>query len=163
MSVIPVDIAPVFRNAGWFEDRRVAVDAAVPMYHPSFAVLTELGGVVLRNPAPSVVSIAFQHGDDAAPDVAEWEAALGTKIVGVAEQDGGHAELYLTGRGQVLGFSLIHPACWLVVETFGSALQALTEGRRSKPMLLPGQEGVTLYGTRFHRGDAGVLGPTDLA
>jgi hypothetical protein len=84
-------------------------------------------------------------------------------MVGVAEQDGGHGELYLTERGQVVGCSLVHPACWLVGETFEDAIVALVEGRRSKPMMLPEQQEVTLYGTRFRQGDNEVLGPADLA
>lgn len=47
-----------------------------------------------------------------------WEEVLATTMVGIAEQDGGHAELYLTQRGQVIGRSLVHPAFWLVGETF---------------------------------------------
>jgi hypothetical protein len=84
-------------------------------------------------------------------------------MVGVAEQDGGHAELYLTERGQVVGCSLVHPACWLVGPTFEVAMLALAEGRRSKPMMLPGQCEAMLYGIRFRPGDPEVLGPADLA
>src|SRR5688500_17827247 len=61
MSVVPPSVWPLLQRAGWFEGRCVAVDATVPPQHPSYAVLAELGGIVLRDPAPNVGSIAFRH------------------------------------------------------------------------------------------------------
>ena len=84
-------------------------------------------------------------------------------MVGIAEQDDGHAELYLTQEGQVIGCSLIHPACFLVGRTFEEAMEAIARGVRARPMLLPGQEEVTLYGVTFRQGDEAVIGPSQLA
>ena len=162
MHVVPSSASSLFKLSGWFEGRRVAVDDVVPPQHAAYAVLAELGGITLRDPAPNLVSLTFRHVCDAAPELALWEAALATRMVGVAEQDGGHGELYLTERGQLVGCSLVHPACWLVGQTFQEGLLDLIEGRRSRPMMLPGQREMTLYGTRFEQGDDEVLGPRDL-
>ena len=91
--------------------------------------------------------------------MAEWEAALGTSMVGIAEEDDGHGELYITQGGQVIFCSLVHPACSLVGITFAEAMEAIGRGDRSRPMLLPEQSEVTLYGVVFRQGDPGVLGP----
>jgi hypothetical protein len=163
MSVVPESMRTVFRGAGWFEGRIVALDAAVPTCHPATAVLAEVGGLTLLDPAPNVCSIAFQHVNEGASFVAEWEAALGTTIVGIAEEDDGHAELYLTQEGQVIGCSLIHPACFLVGRTFEEAMEAIGRGERARPMLLPAQDDVTLYGITFRQGDEEVVGPAQLA
>jgi hypothetical protein len=95
--------------------------------------------------------------------MAEWEAALGTKMVGIAEEDDGHAELYLTQEGQVIGCSLIHPACFFRGNTITEAMEAVGRGVRARPMLLPGQDEVTLYGDTFRQGDEGVIGPSQLS
>ena len=160
MSVVPESVRPLFRAAGWFEGRHVAVDAAVPMGHPATAVLAELGGLALVDPTPSVCSVAFRHVTEGAPLLAEWEAVLGTKLIGIAEEDDGHGELYMTQRGQVIFCSLIHPACSLVGRTFAEAMEAIGRGERSRPMLLPEQPEVTLYGVVFRQGEPDVLGPS---
>ncbi|HET6942288.1 MAG TPA: SUKH-3 domain-containing protein [Sphingomicrobium sp.] len=163
MSVVPEAMRTPFRGAGWFEGRQVAVDRAVPAGHPASAVLAELGGLVLVEPAPNICSIAFQHVAEGAPFVAEWEAALGTKMVGIAKEDDGHSELHLTQSGQVIGCSLVHPACFLVGTTFEGAMNAIGRGERASPMLLPAQDEVTLYGVTFRHGDEAVIGPAELA
>lgn len=162
MSNVPASLFPLFEQAGWSEGRCVAVDAAVPDDHPAYTVLSELGGLSLHDPAANIRSIEFKYVDGAALSVSRWEEALGTKLVGIAEQDDGHGELYITGRGQVIGCSLVHPACWLVGQSVQGALEALASGENSKPILLADEDEVTLYGTRFHRGDSNVLGIADL-
>ena len=159
MSVVPESARPLFRAAGWFEGRHVAVEAAVPTGHPAMAVLAELGGLALVDPAPSVCSVAFQHVTEGASILAEWEAVLETKMVGIAEVDNGHGELYMTQGGQVISCSLVHPACSLVGRTFAEAMEAIGRGERSRPMLLPEQPAVTLYGVVFRQGEPDVLGP----
>jgi hypothetical protein len=153
----------MFRQAGCFVGRKVAVDPAVPPQHAAHAVLAEVGGLRLVEPAPSIASIAFGHVQDGAEMVRLWEDALATTMVGIAEVDDGHAELYLTDRGQVIGCSLVHDAFWLVGKTFSAAMDEISAGKRPAPMLLPGQHEVWLYGELFRPGEAGVIGPTDLA
>jgi hypothetical protein len=94
--------------------------------------------------------------------MAAWEAALGAKMIGIAEQDGGHAEFYLSEGGHVIGCSLVHPACYLIGRTVQEALEALGSGRRAQPMLLPDENEITLYGVTFRRGDSEVIEPSEL-
>ncbi len=159
MSIVPNDLRDALRRAGWFEGRRVTVHTSVSVDHPAYAVLAELGDLIFPNPSPSVTSIAFRYDKDAKEWMAAWEAALAMDLVSIAEQDDGHAALYLTDRGHMIGCSLVHPACFLVGQTFGKALQAIWSGERARPMLLPDEEEVILYGNRFRRGDPVVIGP----
>jgi hypothetical protein len=95
-------------------------------------------------------------------DVIAWAAALGTDMIGIAEEDDGHATLYLSGQGFVVGCSNVHPACFLIGRTVGEALDAIGSGKRAQPMLLPFESEVTLYGVTFRQGDKEVIGPDEL-
>ena len=162
MSTVPRSMVTAFKTAGWFEGRQVAVPSAVPASHPASALLAELGGLTLVNPAPNICSVAFQHTTDAAELMVGWEAALGTELVGFAVEDDGHAELYLSDRGHVIGCSLVHPACFLVGRTIEEAIEGIGSGKRAQPMLLSDEEEITLYGDTYRQGDQAVLGPSDL-
>lgn len=163
MALVSQSAAAIFRTAGWFVGRRADVDPAVPRQHPSYEILTEFGGLRLVAPSPRSVSLRFGRVSDGIVMVRAWERALVTTMVGIAEVDDGHAELYLTERGQVIGCSLVHDAFWLVGETFSAAMDEICAGKRHRPMLLPDQQEVWLYGDRFRRGDAGVVEPYDLS
>lgn len=162
MSIVPDSMRRAFEAAGWTEGRRVHVSSGVPLHHPAHEVLAELGGLTLKDPAPNICSIEFQHITDGGSDLIAWAAALNTQIVGIAEEDEGHATLYLSGRGQVIGCSNVHPACFLVGRTIDEALDAIGRGTRARPMLLPHNSEVTLYGVIFRQGDDEVIGPGDL-
>jgi hypothetical protein len=151
-----------FEAAGWFSGRQVDVAAAVPIDHPAYALLAEFGGLTLTKPAPHICSIAFRHVTDGESDMLAWAAALETDMVGIAEEDDGHATLYLSGRGQVIGCSNVHPAWFLVGRTIGEALDTIGHGKRARPMLLPDEDEITLYGVTFRQGDAEVIGPDAL-
>lgn len=113
-------------------------------------------------PSPNICSIEFRHVTEGASDLITWATALKTDIVSIAEEDDGHATLYLSGRGQVIGCSNLHPACFLVGRTIDEALDAIGSGKRAQPMLLPDESEVTLYGVTFRQGDDGIIGPDDL-
>lgn len=163
MSIVPSSMTNKFEAAGWFPGRTIEVAPAVPFDHPAHAVLAEIGGLALSNPAPNICSVAFRHVTEGASDLAEWEAALGTDMVSFAEEDDGHATLYLSGRGHVFGRSNVHPAVFLIGRTIGEALDALGSGRRAQPMLLPDEDEITLYGVTFRQGDREVIVPSGLA
>ena len=84
---------------------------------------------------------------------------MATSLISIAEQDGGHAELYLADRGQLIGCSLVHPACWLVGRTIARGLDAIARGECARPILLPGEDEVSLYGSTLRPGDADLLIP----
>lgn len=162
MSAVPDTMAKMFEAAGWFAGRQVSVSPTVPPNHPAHALLAELGGITLTRPASNMCSIEFLPVSEGIASVRPWEAALHTKMVGIAEQDDGHAELYLTDKGHVVGCSLVHPACFLVGQTVAEALEAIGSGKRARPMLLPGDKEISLYGITFRQGDEGVIGPDEL-
>jgi hypothetical protein len=163
MTVVPANMRIAFQKAGWFEGRQVAVGPGVPTGHPAHAILAELTGVTLIEPAPNVCSVEFKAITQVDPSIAAWGEALGTSMVGIAEEDDGHSELYLTDRGQVIGSSQVHPACFLVGQSFDEAIEAIGRGDQARPLLLPDQEEVTLYGRAFRHGDPEVLGPGDIS
>lgn len=162
MSIVPDSMRWAFEAAGWTEGRQVHVPSGVPLHHPAQEVLAELGGLTLEDPAPNICSIKFQYRPDGGSDLNAWASALNTQIVGIAEEDDGHATLCLSGRGQVIGCSNVHPACFLVGRTIGEALDAIGRGKRARPMLLPHDSEVTLYGVTFRRSDDEVIGPDHL-
>jgi hypothetical protein len=110
MSAVPDSMRKAFEAAGWTEGRQIDVVSSVPLHHPAHAVLAELGGLTLTDPSPNICSIEFRHVNEGVSDLMAWTAALGTDMVSIAEADDGHATLYLTGRGQVIGCSNVHPA-----------------------------------------------------
>ncbi len=107
-----------------------------------------------------LVIVEFKHVIDEGRDVAAWEAALQATAIGIGELHNAHGELYMTNRGQLFGISVIHPACFFEGRTFDEAITAIVQEKRSRPMLLPGQDRVELYGEEFLQGDAEVVGPT---
>ena len=112
--MVPSSLQKPFRKAGLFEGRQVAVDAAVPTRHPARTVLAELGSIAWLRPSTNVCSMEFLHVSENASSMAAWEAALGTTMVGIAEQDDGHGELYMTQGGVVVFCSIVDPACGFV-------------------------------------------------
>lgn len=162
MSIVPDSMKKVFEAAGWVHGRQVDVASAVPIDHPAHSVLAELGGLTLTDPTPAIRSIAFGHVAEGESDMAAWATALGTDMVGIAEEDGGHATLYLSSLGQLIGCSNVHPAYFLIGRTIGEALDAIGHGKRAQPMLLPDEDEITLYGVTFRQGDEEVIGPNDL-
>ncbi len=129
MSVVPAVMRTAFQKSGWFEGRQVAVAPGVPKDHQAYAILAELSGLTICDPGPNVCSVEFKAINEVDPPVTVWAKLLATSVVGIAEEDDGHSELYLTGRGQVIGSSQIHPACFLVGRTFQEAMEAIRRGR----------------------------------
>ena len=160
MSIVPVSMRSTFEAAGWHQGRAVRTDPRVPTTHPARTVLAELGGLTIRDPSPRVCAIAFQFVDEGALDVVDWEAALRMKMIGIAQEDTGHGELYMTERGHVIGCSMVHPAISFVGPSIQQALEAISRGEQSRPMLLSHQKEVTLYGVVFRSGDPAVIGPS---
>jgi hypothetical protein len=159
MSVVPQHFRAEFIRGGWCEGRETPVDTTVPQSHPARAVLAELTGVRLTRPGDDIVEVDFKYIKDNDPLIIEWASALGMQIVGIAEAHNAHGELYITDRGHVIGSSIIHGACWFQGRSFAEAMEAILSGTRSRPMLLPGQTEMMLYGNTFRHGDAALITP----
>lgn len=97
------------------------------------------------------------------PDVdelpARWGEALATHMIGIGEIEGGHGEFYVSAAGRLFGNSIVHPAFFWIGPTFIDGMRSFIAGVRSRPMLLPDQQEIWLYGDHFRHGDPEVLGP----
>jgi SUKH-3 immunity protein len=158
-SVMPLALA-----AGWSPARTVALSSAPPPDHPATQILKQFVGLVIRPTSRAGVecattSISFAHlpGDN---EIASWEQALDCKLIHIAETDEGSSTLLIGSCGRCFGISGIHPAFYMVGESFAQATENLLLGRRSRPMLGPSQEFVMLYGVRFERGNPQIWSHT---
>lgn len=123
MDALSSDLMGALREAGWFEGRRVAVDASVSPEHPAHEVLAELGGLQLVR--EGIVELDFQYVPEVDREIEPWAEALQTRLIGIAEAHNGHGILYMTSGGQIIGASIIHPACWFDGRTIEEALARL--------------------------------------
>ena len=159
MSVVPPNLRAEFMRGGWFEGRETSIDASVPQSHPARAVLAELSGVSLTRPDEHVIEVDFKFLKSDDSFIIAWATALGMRLVGIAEAHNAHGELFMTDLGHVIGSSVVHEACWFEGRSFAEAMAAILKGKRSRPMLLPTQAEVTLYGVVFEHGNAAVITP----
>ena len=159
MSVAPSRFMSHLRRSGWRENRQVAVDGRVPSNHPAYQVLSELGGVSFASREWNKILLDFQYVEEAAEEARKWTQAYGMRLVGVAEIHNGHGEAYMTEQEHLIAFSLIHDACWFLGANLEAAMDALWREERARPMLLPGQESVDLYGETIMGKDPRVILP----
>lgn len=159
MSLVPLNLTIAFEKGGWHRGRKVAANPSVPIEHPAFAVLAELNGVRLMRLSGDheVCEVDFQFLPDKDELPRLWEAALGTRLVGIAEHHNAHCELYMSGTGHVFGNSIIHPAFWHVGRNFTEAMENLMTGHHGRPMLLDHQTSVMYYGVGLSQEDPVVL------
>jgi hypothetical protein len=154
MLEVPESVRPRFVAAGWYPGRRVPVSTEVPADHPAADILAAFGGLAVR---PD-----HGEGEECAPDdlvfrelrpvelITEvWASLLGTCLVGIAAVHRGHGELYIAVDGRCFGRSCVHDAFYFEGGSFAEAVERAMFGRRSRPLLRPDQESVTLYGIRF--------------
>lgn len=160
MAELPESVRPSCVAAGWREGRQVAVSSAVPADHPAAMILAEFGGLTVEPPgegeecAPHALAFQELWPDPSILEV--WASLLGTRLVGIADLDHGHGELYIAADGRCFGRSCMHDAFWLQGGSFSEALERALLGRRSRPLLRPGQSTVTLYGDRFAADSPGL-------
>ncbi|MGH8443935.1 MAG: SUKH-3 domain-containing protein, partial [Solimonas sp.] len=90
--------------AGWHEARVVPVPAAVPADHPAAAILAALGGLTLGSTSPGQEcarsTVCFVHLEEPDARIASWQRVLDTTLIGIAELDDGHGELYVSADGR---------------------------------------------------------------
>ena len=151
----PKSVAQLFAAAGWSAGRSVAVDAAPE--HPAFGVLRQFSGLRVGTAGTGETcassDIAFRklaiEPDDT--EIADWCRLLGTTLIGIGDVHNTHGELWLASDGRFFGRSLIHDAFYFEGATFGEAMERLLLGRRSRPLIHPSQDSVTLYGDEYTR------------
>jgi hypothetical protein len=162
MTLVPWDLEPEFRAAGWLHGRRVPVPSFVSEHHQAHAVLAELGGLRLMvdHGGYEICEIEFQSLPEKSDLVTHWEEAFDTELVGVGELHNAHGELWMSGGGFLFGNSIVHEAFWLVGNGFAIALINILSKQRDRPMLLREGESVMLYGHRYTWNDPEVLRPS---
>jgi hypothetical protein len=152
MTEIPSSIRPLFLAAGWHRHpgRRVAVPPTVPAQHPGAAVLAEFGGLAIGQSGAgeecATSDVAFQLLGSDASIIRAWNKLLRTELVGVANIQNAHAELYLDTRWRFFWASCIDDGFCFEGASFSEAMERLLLGRRHRPMLRPDQHEVTMYG-----------------
>ena len=149
---LPQSVRGIFSAAGWKADRQVPVPAPVPHEHPAYAVLSEFGGLTVgRNGAGKECAkhkLVFGYIE---PDreVLRWTDLLQSQLVGVADIEAGHGELYVDASGRWFFRSCIHDAFAFEGASLAEAMECELLGRRSQPMLRPDQSRVVMWGKVF--------------
>jgi SUKH-3 immunity protein len=152
MIDLPSELKPFFLEAGWTPQLKAQ---SKPNDHPAAQLLAQFSGLSVGGSGEGVEcatsSLSFRGSDEEEPSaqIEMWQRALGVSLVSIAEVDDGYAELYIDSKGRFFGRSHVHEAFFLVGESFAAAMKALLLGYRCRPMLLPGQKLVTLYGHDF--------------
>ncbi|HEY0683476.1 MAG TPA: SUKH-3 domain-containing protein [Steroidobacter sp.] len=157
----PLSIRSLFERAGWSPARQVQVSARVPIGHPARAILCSFTGLRVGESGPGVdcaaSDIAFR--DEDSEFETEWSPHLGSQLICVGGLHNEHGELFIDSRGRVFGASLIHDAFWFEGADVWTGIEGALLGRRSRPVLHPTQDAVTLYGERYARGDPRIYLP----
>ncbi|MBD2106778.1 SUKH-3 domain-containing protein [Nodosilinea sp. FACHB-13] len=150
---IPTDILPFFQSAGWYPERRVALpnkaQSLIPEGHPAAMILSTFSGLrvgrVGLGEECAASDIIFGLIEDSEDAVGKWNDLLKTKLIGVAEYHHSHGELFIDAVGKCYSLGLQDTFCF-EGDNFNQAARNLLLGRRSRPMLLPGEESVMVYG-----------------
>lgn len=120
--------------------------------HPAAHVMAELDGLRVGRmgirPGQTSGELLFgyrscEHED---PHISEWEALLFTRLVNIAEVDGGHAAMFMDEAGACYLNSNVHDAFTYMGDSLQEALDGFLVNRWVKAMLRPGQASVSLYG-----------------
>ena len=157
MKVLAEDLVKLFVQAGWTPDRRVDLTTPPPGDHPAAELLSAFAGLRIGATGPgtecAASDIHFTQKVDELPEALALARLLGESLIPIAETHNAHGILYIGQSGRCFGASLIDETIWSEGESFEEAIRSLTTGRRARPILLPGQEGATLYGETYARGD----------
>jgi hypothetical protein len=153
----PTTLRQYFVDAGWYPGRYVPVPAFVPRDHPAWAILAAFGELKFfereRDPdSEPMVQLAIGAMYHSSPKT--WSNLLGSELVGIADLDNAHGELFLAADGRCFGLSSVHDAFWFEGISFEVAVEEILLGRSNvgQPMLRPDQRYVDWCGKRFTAG-----------
>jgi hypothetical protein len=150
---VPVSVRHRFVEAGWYPGRRCELGSQVPPFHPAAELLKEFGGLKVHPDQTGAEcgteSIEFMELPQDVALVGMLSRHVGSSLIGIAEAGGGNGELYLAADGRFFGRSCIHEAYYFEGASFAEAVEKALLGRRVRPMLLPGQASVSLYGITY--------------
>ncbi|HDR9584694.1 TPA: SUKH-3 domain-containing protein [Burkholderia stabilis] len=152
MVVIPSSVKSLFVDAGWRGDngRRASSGDGE---HPGDAILREFGGLIVGADLPDSsgqtcarMGLAFHALARKDRQIDAWEQALGTTMIGFAEDDLGYAEFYVDAQGRVFSTNCVVDGVYLCGFTFGEAVERTLLGRVSIPLLLDDRATIAYYG-----------------
>jgi hypothetical protein len=161
MSFLTSAIEPEFRRSGWFPDRSVCLTQAVPEGHPARGILEAFGGLVVGSTGSgeecACSDIAFGVPPDGDEDIDAWQELLNSSFIGLGNAHNGHEQLWLDRSGRLFSSGLASPMVLFLGESFAEGMEKLLRGRRGRPMLLPRQDKVMVWGRWFSASDMEVM------
>lgn len=155
MINLPMELMAEFVKAGWNQSRKIEVPSFIPPDHPAKQVLAQFGGLTVGKCEPGIEcatsDIVFRASqmDEGDNELAVWQRLLDTTLVSIGEVHHGHGELFLSADSRCFGRSHIHDAFYFEGEDFLTGIRNLLLGVRSRPMLRPDQDVVTMYGISY--------------
>jgi hypothetical protein len=160
-AVPPPSLLTLFEQAGWLPGRQVPVSSRVPGNHPAHAILSSFAGLRVGAAGEGLEcassDIAFCDEDSETSAETRWGQYLGSQLICVGYQHNEHGVVFIDSLGRVFGESLIHEAFWFDGEGIWTGIENVLRGRRSRPLLSPGQDAVSLYGDHYKRGDRRIF------
>jgi len=160
---IPSTIRSLFVSAGWRGDADGRVSSREGE-HPGDAILRAFDGLVVgadladrSGETCARMGIAFHALARKDRQIAAWEQALGTTMIGVAEDDLGYVEFYVDAQGRVFATNCVVDGVYLCGFTFGDAVERTLCGRVAIPLLLDDHATIAFYGGDLTSDDPRVM------
>ncbi|VWD03057.1 hypothetical protein BLA18112_04126 [Burkholderia lata] len=163
MIEIPSTVRPLFVAAGWrgHADGRVSSQDGE---HPGDTILRVFDGLVVgvdradrSGETCARMGISFHALARKDHQIAAWERALGTTMIGVAEDDLGYVEFYVDAQGRVFATNCVVDGVYLCGFTFGDAVERTLCGRVAIPLLLDDRAPIAYYGEDLTSDDPRVM------
>ncbi|KFG96922.1 argininosuccinate synthase [Burkholderia paludis] len=160
MVVIPSSVRSLFADSGWRGDSGCRVSSG-DGEHPGDAILREFGGLVVgaagNGQTCARMGLAFHALARKDRQIDAWEQALGTTMIGFAEDDLGYAEFYADAQGRVFSTNCVVDGVYLCGFTFGEAVERTLLGHVSVPLLLDDRATIACYGEDLTIDDPRVM------
>ena len=163
-------IEPAFVRAGWQVGRSVSVplsefcDAGI--FPAAASLLEEFHGlhVIPETRAGLECGTSDVHFDprlsEDQDDMARrWMPIIKSRLFPMGEAGRGYLMLFVDEGGRVFETDAPSGGFCLVGESFSEAMETLLLGRRLRPLLLPGAEGILHYGHWIPANDARIYRP----
>ncbi|EMN5129391.1 SUKH-3 domain-containing protein [Burkholderia contaminans] len=163
MIEIPSTVRPLFVAAGWRGDAEGWVSSH-DGDHPGNTILRAFDGLIVgtdradrRGETCARMGFAFHALAHQDRQIAAWEQALGTTMIGVAEDDLGYVEFYVDAQGRVFATNCVVDGVYLCGFTFGEAVERTLCGRVAIPLVLDDRATIAYYGEDLSSDDPRVM------
>ncbi|VWC84407.1 MULTISPECIES: SUKH-3 domain-containing protein [Burkholderia] len=163
MIEIPSTVRPLFVAAGWRGDADGRVSSRADD-HPGNAILRAFDGLIVgtdradrRGETCARMGLAFHALARNDRQIAAWEQALGTTMIGIAEDDLGYVEFYVDAQGRVFAANCVVDGVYLCGFTFGEAVERTLCGRVAIPLVLDDRATIAYYGEDLTSDDPRVM------